>query len=843
MNEGKPTKSEAILIVEDSPTQREQLRYILECEGYRVEAAVSGEDALEKLKEIQPALIISDVNMPGIDGFELCRRYKLESRGDDAPFMLLTSMSDPIDVIRGLESGADSFTVKPYEHQTLLSRVSYMLANCQIHGSDSSKMGVEIRFANRTFFISSDRLQILNLLLSTYETAVQKNRELLDAQKELRDWNSQLESKVEERTRELQAEVNERRKVEKVLRLEQENRIVALEAVDAVLFRQDQALRYTWIYCSKTTHEAMAVVGKTDYDLVPPEDLNPIVELKQQVLKEQKSARGFIVIHRDGEPNYYDLVASPLRDESEDVVGITGALLNVTERYSAEQAKKRSESLLGGVMESAPDGILIVDNAFRIHVANPAGAKMFGYEPEALTDICLDTLIPDFADVANKNRESGDAHDLVVLVGANSEREATRKDGTTFPVEIKASPLGNDYGPFSLVLVEDLTDARGIQEQLHQSQKMDAVGQLTGGIAHDFNNLLGVILGNLDLLEEQCEGDPGAIKRVATAQKAAERGADLTRRLLSFSRKQQLKTEPTLLNECIENLLVMARRTLGAEIEIDVDLQVTQPILTEPAALENAILNLMINARDAMAGGGKVRISTRVVDLSEEYSAVRAGELEPGRYACISVEDDGQGMDKATLQKALEPFFTTKPRGKGTGLGLPMVYGLVKQSGGHMNIYSEVGFGTRIKMYFPLSGEETSIVESRPMPEHAPVAGKTVLVVDDEPDLLEVAVSYLKGMGFEVLQANNGPEAMALISNTPAAVDLLVTDIVMPGGMNGVELSNNLRAIRPDLKVVFSSGFSSSALCERNGIAPKGEVLSKPYRKQEFIGTIGRALV
>ncbi len=369
---------------------------------------------------------------------------------------------------------------------------------------------------------------------------------------------------------------------------------------------------------------------------------------------------------------------------------------------------------------------------------------------------------------------------------------------------------------------------------------MEALGQLTGGMAHDFNNLLGVIIGNLDLLERYVEATPKAHARVRTAQRAAIRGSELTKRLLAFARRQELNPQPTQVNNMIQELLEMLPRTLGPDIRIVAKLAEDLPSATVDAAgLESTLLNLAINARDAMPGGGRLSLATALVTLDHDYAAVKSGELKAGSYVQISVSDTGCGIPPDGLGKVFEPFFTTKPRGKGTGLGLAMVYGFVKQSYGNIRIYSEVGVGTTFTIYLPMADAG---VAARPALARARASSGsgvtgTVLVVDDEVDLLEIAVTYCEELGLTVLRATDGPSALE-IADGAVHVDLLLTDVVMPGGLNGVALAAKLRVRYPKLKVAYCSGFPSSALAERSQLRVDGPLINKPYQKSTFDETV-----
>jgi len=371
---------------------------------------------------------------------------------------------------------------------------------------------------------------------------------------------------------------------------------------------------------------------------------------------------------------------------------------------------------------------------------------------------------------------------------------------------------------------------------------MEAIGQLAGGIAHDFNNLLGVIIGNLDLLERSVTGQEAVIKRIKTLQRTALRGSALTKHLLSFARVQKFKSEPIFLENAIKNLMEMAGRTVGPEYKLITKLDPSIPaIFVNASEFENALLNLIVNARDAMPKGGDITIASEFKKLDLDDFLVKLNELKPGNYARITISDTGCGMSKETVEKAFNPFFTTKERGKGTGLGLSMVYSFAKKSDGLARIYSEIDQGTTVSLYLPIA--EGAHLKPQPIIEK-PIAGQlggTVLVVDDEADILEIAVSYLTEMGFRVLQATDGASAVAIAEREPE-INLLITDIVMPGGMNGLELSEKIKQVKPAIKILYSSGYTSDALSEKRGIKIDAPLLDKPYQRSEFIAMVQKVM-
>jgi signal transduction histidine kinase/CheY-like chemotaxis protein len=395
----------------------------------------------------------------------------------------------------------------------------------------------------------------------------------------------------------------------------------------------------------------------------------------------------------------------------------------------------------------------------------------------------------------------------------------------TVKLEHRAMKLEKD-------MYHTVTEQKQTQAQLRQAQKMEAIGNLTGGMAHDFNNLLGVVIGNLDILCERKKNDAEVQELGNDALEAALRGADLTRRLLAFARRQPLQPQRVDLNQLIEGITKLLSRTLGENIEVALDLDPRLwPVVADPAQLEASLTNLATNARDAMPNGGKLIVATRNSHLDSDYAAQHQ-EVVAGDYAMIEVSDNGSGIPSEMLGRIFDPFFTTKEQGKGTGLGLSMVYGFMKQSGGHINVYSEPGFGTTFRLYIPRA-QDSSVRSTEPATkEIAAGSGETVLVVEDNASLRRVAERQLKELGYRVLEADNAKSALAILKREQ--VDVLFTDVVMPGGTTGIELAEKAQAQWPKLRVMLVSGFPDVRLGE-NGITPVAtRLLNKPYRKQEL---------
>jgi signal transduction histidine kinase len=373
------------------------------------------------------------------------------------------------------------------------------------------------------------------------------------------------------------------------------------------------------------------------------------------------------------------------------------------------------------------------------------------------------------------------------------------------------------------------------REELAQAQRLEAIGQLTGGIAHDFNNLLTVILSNLDLIL-RARGDTERIERLAQgAMKAAQRGELLVRQLLTYARRQITRPDTVNLNQLIVNIENLMHRVIGEQIEVVTMLSpVLAPAQIDPAQFETAMLNLVINSRDAMAGGGRITIETRNMTLDRQYAAENP-ELATGTYVMIAVSDTGSGMTPAVLARAFDPFFTTKEVGKGSGLGLSQVYGFAKTAGGHVKIYSELGIGTTVKLYLPKSSERPVVPEiGAETASLRPASGhETILVVEDDEDVLVVAAESLREFGYQVVTAVNAAQALEILRGD-RAVDLLLSDVIMPGGMNGVQLTVEARRIRPELKVLLTSGYTAAALSIEHGLPDNLNLVEKPYRREDL---------
>jgi signal transduction histidine kinase len=415
-----------------------------------------------------------------------------------------------------------------------------------------------------------------------------------------------------------------------------------------------------------------------------------------------------------------------------------------------------------------------------------------------------------------------------------------RRDGKEFKAELSVTALKRREGILFNVFYRDLTDKIASEERIRHAEKMEAVGQLTGGVAHDFNNILTVITGTIEILSDAVAKEPELAAITRMIDEAAGRGAELTQHLLAFARKQPLQPREIDINSLIVDTAKLLRPTLGEQIQIESVFEGESCVaIVDPNQLTTAILNLALNARDAMPGGGKLIVETGAAYLDEVYASVN--DVRPGHYVLIAVSDTGTGIPSNMLARVFDPFFTSKGPGKGTGLGLSMVYGFIKQSAGHIKIYSEEGHGTTIKMYLP-PGKTATAVGDGVIPATIEGGHETILVVEDDRLVRDYVLAQLHALGYVTLQAANAAEALAIVA-AGKPFDLLFTDVIMPGKMNGRQLADELMKTRPDLKVVYTSGYTENAIIHHGRLDSGVLLLAKPYRKSDLARIIRKALL
>jgi PAS domain S-box-containing protein len=550
-------------------------------------------------------------------------------------------------------------------------------------------------------------------------------------------------------------------------------------------------------------------------------------------------------IRKDGSTFWASVVINAIRDATGDLLGYAKVTRDITERMKAQEAIKESAEMARDVIASALDAFVQINERGEITEWNKQAEAIFGWSREEVLGHELGCVIIPPAHRARHHE--GLEHFLRTgegpVIGHRLETDGVRRDGKEICVELSITALRRRDGCVYNGFLRDITEKKAIEAQLRQAQKMEAIGQLTGGVAHDFNNLLTVIIGNIEHLQRRFPPGHELERIVAAALRGASRAAILTERLLAFSRRQALSPQVISVNKLVAGMSELLRRTLGETISIETvlagGLWVT---FIDANQLENALLNLAVNARDAMPRGGRLTIETANCYLDEVY-ANRHQDVRPGQYVGLFVTDTGTGMAAAIVAQAFEPFFTTKSAGEGTGLGLSQVYGFVKQSEGHVKLYSEIGQGTTVKLYLPRHhgpGDETDdVVQTRKVPRGR--EEETVLIVEDDPDVREYTSEMVSGLGYRTLSAENGPAALRMLDDNPD-VQLLFTDVVLPGGMNGRRLAQEAVRRRPALKVLFTTGYARNAIVHQGRLDPDVEVVFKPFTYSQLAIKIRHAL-
>lgn len=530
--------------------------------------------------------------------------------------------------------------------------------------------------------------------------------------------------------------------------------------------------------------------------------------------------------------------------------------------------------LFRALLDAAPDAIVAVDATGRITLVNAQAEALFGYSREELVGEPVDMLVPDSARELHPGRRAHYmANPLPRAMGAGIDLAGRRKDGTEFPAEISLSSIETEDGLLVSAAIRDATDRkraeasfRGLLEErerlraeaerervearLHQSQRLESLGQLAGGVAHDFNNLLAVILNYTSFISEEiaiAAAEPNGERweqvrqDIEQVELAAARAIDLTHQLLAFGRREVVRPQALNLNEVVEAVEQLLRRSIGEHVQLSIDGQPDlASVMADRGQIEQVLLNLAVNARDAMPGGGELTIETHNVDIDADYAAVASPDLQPGRYVRLRVSDTGEGMAADVLQRVFEPFFSTKPKGEGSGLGLATVYGIISQAGGSAQIYSEPGLGTTFTALLPASDVD-------PMPEEPEVVstptrgGETVLVVDDEDALREVTRRILARNGHTVLTAASGPEAIQMAEEYKGEIHLLLTDVVLPR-MLGKEIAERVSAIRTDISVLFMSGYAQPVLASQGTMDVGVRLLEKPFTEARMLAMLREAL-
>jgi two-component system cell cycle sensor histidine kinase/response regulator CckA len=582
------------------------------------------------------------------------------------------------------------------------------------------------------------------------------------------------------------------------------------------------------------------VIGKSDTDLFTPETGREIMAGDRKVVESGKTQTYEELGVSAGVARTYLSTKGPYRDPSGQVIGLLGICRDITDRKSAEEEIRQSQQKLQIHFEHTPLAVIEWDTQLRITEWSPSAERLYGYSRAEAIGRDAAFLVPP----AQREHVSKVGQELLQQKGGTrSTNENLTKDGRTISCEWYNTPLVDNAGKVLGVasLVQDVTERVALEERLRQSQKMEAVGRLAGGVAHDFNNLLTVIMGYTQILADGLPAPGRLTDATSQIRAAADRAAGITRQLLAFSRKQVLSPRVINLNDIMLNLDTMLRRLIGEDVEVlTVPGRALGTVKADPGQIEQVIMNLALNARDAMPQGGKLTLETENMELDDAYAREHQ-PLQPGNYVMLAVSDTGTGMTPETQAHIFEPFFTTKEVGKGTGLGLSTVYGIVKQSGGFIWVYSEPDQGTSFKIYLPRIDQPAEGVDAEKQSVGIPLGTETILLVEDDAQLRQLTSSVLAHCGYKVLSAAGTEEGLALFRANHRDIRLLVTDVIMPG-MNGRQLAEQVKQISPHTRVLYISGYTSNAIVHYGVLDPGLWFLPKPFSLSALIAKVREVL-
>ncbi len=876
-----------VLAVDDKPDQLEILQVILRQAGFRVVTASSGNRGFNVARQSPPDLVISDVSMPDGDGLELCRLIRADSRLHSIPILLLSGLrKDMESVVEAIETGADDYMEIPYNAMYLAAKAARMIERRRTENAlrqseeryrllfDSNPLPMWVFSLETLRFLAVNSAAVLHYGYTREEFLAMTIKDIRPAE----DIPALLENIAEvkhgidksgfwkhrkkngdiidveitshevafagERAELILAnDVTERKKAEDAIRFQAH----LLDTVEQAVIATN--LEGIVIYWNRFAHKlygwsAAEAVGRYITELTTPEIGQRQAAGILSQLRNGKSWTGeFTVQNKRGETFPARVFDSPVSGGNGELIGIIGISFDITEQRRTEEALRQAEIRYRSLVEMSPAIVYLVEPFppyAPIYVSPNVG--VFGYSSEewlSRADMWLNLIHEDDRERVLRNTEDA----LKQRNNTEIEYRIVARDGKIHSVHDKGCFISDEQGnkiSWQGVIV-DITETRKLEEQLRLSQKLESVGRLAGGIAHDFNNMLTAINGYSGMILKQIGADHPLSSKVLEIKKAGERSAALTHQLLAFSRQQILKPRILNINEVIVDTSNMLQRLIGEDVQLNI---LTAPkagqVEVDPGQLTQVIVNLAVNARDAMPGGGNLTFETASVYLDEAEAALKP-PMQTGHYVLVSISDIGSGMDAETRERIFEPFFTTKEIGRGTGLGLATVYGIIKQSNGFIWVESETGKGTTFKIYFPRADKQ-SIEDETPGVSAEDFGGsETILLVEDEENVRNLAREILETGGYNVIEAKNGVEALEICRNSDCKIDLLITDVVMPE-MGGRELAEKTAEIYPDIPQLFISGYTSDSIFREGLIKEDINFIQKPFTFEALLHRVRKLL-
>jgi PAS domain S-box-containing protein len=845
------------LIVDDQQENLYFLNALLKGNGMSVLVAHDGQEALDLARQTPPDLIVSDILMPRMDGFAFCRECKRDEGLRNTPFVFYTATyTDPRDEKLALNMGADRFLVKPMEPDAMIEELHTVLDSRSQQPKDISDSGApEDEVVMREY--NQALVRKLEEKLTELEDAAKEREErerLLDhlnrVLQAIRSVNQLIArqgcpSRLLEEACQALASTAGFNAVWIVAQGEDDAIIAAQRGFDEAAFDQllDQVRDNSWPACLPDLKDCSRFLTGPERPSTcrtcPIADAYPGSELVVVPLVHEDHFHGVLGVSLDVEFAHTEAETSLLEE-------VGGDLAFALHAIRSDRARRESEATLAAIFDNFRDGIVMADpDTGRLLRTNPAALEMLGYSEEEVKHLSIDDIHPiDSLPHVHDQFEKQVRGELLVA----RDMPVLRKDGSVFMADINAAPFTSHGRTYILGAFRDITERQRAEEerehlqaQLNQAQKMESIGRLAGGVSHDFNNMLSVILGYTELALEHIPEDHPSAEGLREIERAAQHSADLTRKLLAFAREQPLKPQATNLNRAVNSTLRMLSRLIGEDIELVWEPgSELWPVRLDPSQVGQILANLCVNAQDAIAGVGEIRIETRNETLDATALAAHP-ELAPGDYVLLAFGDTGCGMDKQTASRIFEPFFTTKGIGRGTGLGLSTVYGIVTQNGGFIDVYSEPGQGTTFNIFLSRESSESTTMDNERPTESPAAGGEKILVVEDQAALLKMATVMLQRQGYEVLSADCPARALEIARADGADIQLLMTDVILPS-MGGGELATEVKKLCPQAGILFMSGYMPNSPALR-GVLDKGaNFISKPFSMSELREKVSEAL-